>query len=134
MIDIEWARQFAQQWIAGWNDGDLERILGHCADDFEMTSPIIVVQLGVISGTLKGKKSIRPYWAQRICVRRTPRFELLDVLAGVNSVAIYNRSKTRTRHVATYDRNQTRSRNVVERIEFNPQRQVICAEALYRPE
>lgn len=134
MIEIEWARQFAQQWIAAWNDGDLERILGHCTDDFEMTSPIIVVQLGVVSGTLKGKEAIRPFWAQRICVRPTPRFELLDVLAGVNSVAIYYRSKTRTQHVATYDRNQTRSRNVVERIEFNPQRQVIRAEALYRPE
>jgi ketosteroid isomerase-like protein len=134
MIEIEWAKQFAEEWVAAWNNGDLERILRHCADDFEIISPVIVVQLGVVSGTLKGKEAIRPYWAQSVGVRPARRFELLDVLAGVTSVAIYYRGVVRTRHVATYDRNQSRSRYVVDRVEFNPQRQVIRAEALYRPE
>ena len=120
MIDIDWARQFAQAWIAAWNSGDLERILAHYADDFEMTSPVIVELMGVASGTLKGKDAIRPYWSKGLAVRPPLRFELLDVLAGVNSVAIYYRSATR-------------ARLVVERVEFNRQRQVIRGEALYRP-
>lgn len=119
MIDIEWAGAFAKEWIAAWNDGDLERILSHYADDFEMTSPVIVELMGVASGTLKGKEEIRPYWAKGLAARPLLRFELLDVLAGVNSVAIYYRSVTR-------------ARLVVERLEFNAGRQVVRGEALYR--
>lgn len=118
MIEIEWARRFAKEWIVAWNDHDLERILAHYADDFEMTSPMIVERMRVASGTLKGKEAIRPYWSQSLAAKPTLTFELLDVFAGVNSVAIYYR-------------NVTRSRLVVERIEFNSQHQAIRSEALY---
>ena len=53
VIQIEWAREFAREWIAAWNDGDLERILAHYADDFEMTSPLIIERMGVASGMLR---------------------------------------------------------------------------------
>jgi ketosteroid isomerase-like protein len=119
VIEIEWAREFAKEWVAAWNDGDLERILAHYADDFEMTSPLIVERMGVASGTLKGKEAIRPYWSKGIATQPPLSFKLLDVLAGVNSVAIYYHSVTR-------------SRLVVERLEFNSQRQAIRAEAIYR--
>jgi ketosteroid isomerase-like protein len=69
VIEIEWAREFAQEWVAAWNDGDLERILDHYADDFEMISPLIVERMGVASGTLKGKDAIRPYWSQGLAAR-----------------------------------------------------------------
>ena len=119
MIEIEWARKFARDWVAAWNDGNLERILAHYADDFEMTSPQIIERMGVASGTLKGKDAIRPYWSQGLALHPPVHFELIDVLAGVNSVAMYYRSVTR-------------ARLVVERVEFNSQRQVIRGEALYR--
>jgi ketosteroid isomerase-like protein len=119
MIEIEWARKFANEWVTAWNDADLERILAHYANDFEMTSPLIVERMGVASGTLKGKDAIRPYWSQGVALRPPAHFELIDVLAGVNSVAIYYRSVTR-------------SKLAVERFEFNSQRQVIRSEALYR--
>ena len=64
-MQIEWAREFAREWIAAWNDGDLERILAHYADDFEITCPLIVERMGVASGMLKGKNAIRPYWSAR---------------------------------------------------------------------
>ena len=96
-----------------------QRAVSNYADDFEMTSPLIVEWMGVASGTLKGKEAIRPYWERGLATRPPLRFELLDVLAGVNSVAIYYRSVTR-------------SKLVVERIEFNSRRHAIRAEALYR--
>jgi len=120
MIDIEWATAFAKEWIDAWNTGDLERVLAHYADDFEMTSPYIVERMGIISGTLKGKEAIRSYWAQGLAARPPLRFELLDVFAGVNSLAIYYRSATR-------------ARLVIELVEFDPQRRVIRGEALYKP-
>ncbi|HVZ60723.1 MAG TPA: nuclear transport factor 2 family protein [Terriglobales bacterium] len=121
MIDMEWATAFAAEWIDAWNAGDLERILSHYADDFEMTSPYIVERMGIASGTLKGKEAIRSYWAQALSGSPALRFELLDVLAGVNSLAIYYRSVTR-------------GRLVIERVEFDPQRRVIRGEALYKSE
>jgi hypothetical protein len=41
IIDRTFAREFAAEWIAAWNSGDLERILSHYADDFEIRSPLI---------------------------------------------------------------------------------------------
>lgn len=119
MIEIEWAREFAEEWVAAWNAGDLERILMHYADDFEMTSPLIIERMGIASGSLTGKAAIRPYWSQGLAARPPLYFEILDVLAGVNSVAIYYHSPNR-------------SRIVVERFEFDTQRQVVRSEAIHR--
>jgi len=60
MIERSWAEDFARDWIESWNAHDLERILGHYADDFEMTSPLIVQRLGITDGKLKGKDAVRP--------------------------------------------------------------------------
>lgn len=121
IIDVKWAKEFANEWVAAWNAGDLERILAHYADDFEMTSPLIVERMGVASGKLKGKDAIRPYWAKGISAQPPLNFKLLDVFVGVKSVAMHYHSISR-------------SRFVVERVEFNAQRQAIRAEALYRSE
>src|SRR5438876_10821997 len=57
MIDREWAEAFAREWVDAWNAHDLERILSHYTDDFEMASPLIVERMGVASGRLKGKEA-----------------------------------------------------------------------------
>jgi hypothetical protein len=119
VIDIVWARAFAQEWIAAWNSGDLERVFAHYTDDFEMTSPLIVEFMGIAGGTLKGKEAIRPYWSKGLAARPALHFQLVDVLAGVNSMAIYYHSVTRGKFV-------------VERIEFNAELQAIRGEAIYR--
>jgi ketosteroid isomerase-like protein len=94
-IDHDHAVAFAQDWIDAWNAGDLDRILSHYADDFEMSSPLIRERMGVESGSLKGKDAIRPYWAIGLAAQPPLRFELVDVAAGVNAVAIYYRNLTR---------------------------------------
>ena len=38
MIDPEWALAFAADWIESWNAHDMNRILSHYTDDFEMSS------------------------------------------------------------------------------------------------
>lgn len=40
MIDREWALEFARDWIESWNSHDMDRILSHYTDDFEMSSPL----------------------------------------------------------------------------------------------
>jgi ketosteroid isomerase-like protein len=89
MISAEQARTFAQEWVESWNSHDLERILSHYADDFEMTSPFIVGLMNEPSGTLQGKEKVRAYWAKAL--ERIPdlHFKLIEVLASVDSIAIY---------------------------------------------
>jgi ketosteroid isomerase-like protein len=91
MLSPEFATQFAAHWIAAWNSHDLMQVLAHYSDDFEMSSPYIARIAGEPSGTLKGKAAVGEYWAEAL--KRMPelRFELVETLAGVDSVVIYYR-------------------------------------------
>lgn len=82
------AQKFADEWIAAWNAHDLDRILSHYEDDFEMSSPAIARLTGEASGVLKGKKAVGEYWAGALRKYPDLRFELRHVLRGVNSVTL----------------------------------------------
>jgi ketosteroid isomerase-like protein len=88
MISEEHARAFAHEWIDSWNSHDLDRIMSHYADDFQMTSPFIVKLMNEPAGTIKGKENVRAYWAQAL--QRLPdlHFELIEVLKSVDSITI----------------------------------------------
>lgn len=89
MINKDWALDFAKEWIDSWNSHNLERVLSHYADDFEMNSPYIISFAGEPSGVLKGKVNVSAYWQSAL--ERVPElhFELLEVLVCVNSITIY---------------------------------------------
>jgi ketosteroid isomerase-like protein len=88
-MNAEAAQHFAEEWIEAWNTHDLDKILKHYSDDFEMSSPFIVQFSGERSGTLKGKRAIGNYWRSALSAIPDLRFELVDVLVGVNSVVLY---------------------------------------------
>jgi ketosteroid isomerase-like protein len=117
MIDAVWARQFAGEWIEAWNSHDLDRIFSHYTDDFEMTSPLIIERMKVESGTLRGKDQIRLYWQMGLEAIPPLRFELLDVLVGVNSITLYYR--------------RTSAKLAAEVLIFNNHQQVIKGIAHY---
>jgi tripartite-type tricarboxylate transporter receptor subunit TctC len=54
MNEVE-AQHFAVDWIEAWNSRDLERVLAHYADRFEMSSPFIARIAGEPSGRLRGR-------------------------------------------------------------------------------
>ncbi len=89
MISAEQSRTFAQEWIESWNSHDLDRIMAHYSDDFQMTSPFIIKLMNDPSGTIKGKEKVRAYWDKAL--KRIPdlHFELIEVLASVDSITIY---------------------------------------------
>lgn len=89
MMASGFAERFAREWVEAWNAHDLERILSHYEDDFEMSSPVIAKLVGEASGTLRGKSAIRAYWSKALAAAPDLRFELLSVLAGVNSLTVY---------------------------------------------
>lgn len=84
---------FARSWIDAWNAHDLDAVLAHYSDDFEFSSPLIRQIAGEASGRLKGKKAVRAYW--RAALARMPdlRFELVDVLAGIDGLLILYRGQ-----------------------------------------
>ncbi|MDA8231593.1 MAG: nuclear transport factor 2 family protein [Magnetospirillum sp.] len=88
-MDRDFAERFAAEWIAAWNAHDLDRVLRHYAEDFEMASPIIVQVAGEPSGTLKGKAAVGAYWRKALRMIPNLRFDLLAVLVGVGSVTLY---------------------------------------------
>ena len=119
MIDRDFARRFADEWIAAWNAHDLERILSHYADDFEMTSPLIVERMGVASGRLRGKDAVRPYWAGGLAARPGLHFTLVEVLVGVDALTMLYRSEL--------------GMLVAETIGFDESRRAIRGSAHYGP-
>ena len=89
MISTTFAQEFVQEWVASWNSHDLDRIMSHYTDDFEMTSPFIATVMQEPTGTIKGKANVRAYWAQAL--ERVPdlTFGLIDLLISVDSITIY---------------------------------------------
>ena len=55
MIMRELAEKFSTQWIEAWNSHDLDRILLHYSDDFEMSSPNIAQIAGEPSERSRGR-------------------------------------------------------------------------------
>ncbi len=89
LISINQAQKFAREWVEAWNSHDLDRIMSHYAENFQMTSPFIVTMMNEPSGTITGKENVRAYWAQAL--ERLPdlHFDLIEVLASAGSITIY---------------------------------------------
>jgi hypothetical protein len=117
LIEQSWANEFAKEWIAAWNSHDLDRILSHYVDDFEMSSPLIVERKRDPSGVLRGKSAIRDYWGIGLAANPPLQFELIDVHVRVNTIGILYRSVGR--------------RRVIEVLTFNKDKEVIRGNGLY---
>lgn len=89
MIDKRFATRFVNDWIDSWNHHDLDRILSHYTDDFEMSSPIIVQMAGEPSGTLKGKSAVGAYWAKALAAFPDLHFDHVATFLGVNSITLH---------------------------------------------
>ena len=87
-IDKDFAEKFANHWIKSWNAHDLDEILSHYTDDFELYSPLISERMGVAEGKLQGKAVISEYWSIGLSATPKLHFELINVLVGMRSMVI----------------------------------------------
>lgn len=83
--------KFATEWVNAWNARDLDAVLAHYREDFEMSSPFIAQIAGVASGVLQGKPAVRAYWSAALARMPDLHFDLIATMAGVNSVVIHYR-------------------------------------------
>lgn len=91
-MDLDGARAFASAWVDAWNRHDLEAILDHYADPPAHTSPLVVERLGRADGTIRDRAELAAYFARGLASTPPLRFELVDVLPGVSSVAVVYRN------------------------------------------
>jgi|SRR5215468_3410934 len=89
MISRKFAEAFATEWIEAWNSHDLDRILSHYSEAFELSSPFIVAVAGEPSGILKGHAAVRAYWSKALARQPGLHFRLLTVFSGVATAVIH---------------------------------------------
>ncbi len=118
-MDNAFAEHFANDWIDSWNSHDLQRILSHYADDFEMSSPVIIQVANEPSGTLRGKTAVGDYWMKDLQLIPDLHFELITTLVGVNSITLYYQG--------------ARGRLAAEVFHFNQDQKMTKAFAHYSP-
>ena len=88
-MDKAFVEHFAADWIDAWNAHDLDRVLSHYADDFEMSLPVIIQVAHESSGKLRGKAAVGAYWKKALELIPDLQFELVSILVGVTSITLY---------------------------------------------
>lgn len=83
---------FAHEWIAAWNESDLDRILSHYADEVIFRSPRIGLVTGDATCVVRGIDALRPYWQQAFDRNPNLRFELERVYASKDVITIAYRN------------------------------------------
>jgi ketosteroid isomerase-like protein len=83
---------WSQRWIQDWNSHNLDAILAHYSEDVEFTSPFVVKLMDRSDGKLQGKSILKEYFAKGLATYPDLRFELIQVLVGVDSVVFYYHS------------------------------------------
>jgi len=86
-MDREPIHGLPDQWIAAWSTHDLDAILSHYDESVELTSPAAAQLLG--TSTVSGKAALRAYFQRGLEAYPNLRFELEDVLWGVDSLVLY---------------------------------------------
>lgn len=91
------AWKLANHWAAAWNAHDLELIMTHYDEAVELTSPFAAQLLGTPAGKVIGKANLKAYFQRGLAAYPDLRFDLEDVLYGVNSVVLYYKNQKGTR-------------------------------------
>jgi ketosteroid isomerase-like protein len=92
------AWELANHWAAAWNGHDLDQIMSHYEDEFELISPVAAQLLGAPDGKVAGKANLRAYFKRGLDAYPELHFHLEDVLWGFNSMVLYytNQKGSRT--------------------------------------
>jgi len=83
---------FAKEWISAWNSHNIEDIMSHYSDTIAFTSPFAIAILKEPKGQIQGKATLRSYFTSALERYPDLKFELYQVLVGVNSVVLYYKS------------------------------------------
>ena len=92
MISKDNAQKLADEWIEAWNSHNIDNIISQYSDDSVFTSPFVAKLLGDESGAISGKEALKSLFTQALEEYPDLKFELHDVLIGVNSLTLLYKS------------------------------------------
>ena len=96
MLTREKTADYVKRWVAAFESKDLDRVLAFYANDVTFHSPLIARLSHDPSGTVHGKAALRAYVKKGFEVFDHIKFTVLDVLRGVDSIAIHYKGITGT--------------------------------------
>lgn len=92
-LQSSFARQFAEDWAKAWNSHDLDSILVHYDDAIILTSPVALKLLG--TPVVQGMAALREYFQRGLQAYPDLRFDLINVLWGVDTIVLYYKNNVR---------------------------------------
>jgi len=93
MLTEKQVRQLADHWIYAWNSHNLDEIMTHYDDAVVLVSPVALKILNVPSGMVNGKNALKAYFAKGLEIYPDLKFELIDLMWGVNSMMLYYKNQ-----------------------------------------
>jgi ketosteroid isomerase-like protein len=99
MLTMEKTADYVKRWVAAFESKDLDRVLAFYSNDVIFHSPLIARLSHDPSGTVQGRAALRAYVKKGFEVFDHIKFTVLDVLRGVDSIAIHYKGITGTRVV-----------------------------------
>ncbi|RYZ19441.1 MAG: nuclear transport factor 2 family protein [Sphingobacteriales bacterium] len=88
MLSSEKASLFAREWIEAFNSHDLERILGHYAEELEFHSPFIPLLKFNETGVIHTKQDLASYFKVGLEAYPDLHFDFHDCYTGTDSLVI----------------------------------------------
>jgi len=80
--------RFTDEWIAAWNNHDLEAILSHYDDAVVLRSPTAARIVPGSGGVISGKEALRSYWTAALSASPDLRFTAGATYLGADTIAI----------------------------------------------
>lgn len=93
-LQPSFVQTFAPDWIDAWNSHDIDRILAHYAPNVVLTSPV-AQRILQGDGNVRGIEALRAYFTRGLQAFPDARFELIDTLAGIETIVLYYRNQLR---------------------------------------
>ena len=84
----------AEQWIAAWNERNLDAIMKHYTPVVHFSAPTVVSRWNKADGVLIGQDALRQHFKRGLELAPNLHFELVDVLMGVDGMTIVYRRET----------------------------------------
>jgi ketosteroid isomerase-like protein len=77
---------FAEEWEAAWNSHSLDRVMAHYSPEVTFRSQKAMRLMG--QGELRGRETLRAYWAQALAQQPDLSFVVVDVFQGHGMMVI----------------------------------------------
>jgi ketosteroid isomerase-like protein len=90
-LSAEEIRAHAEQWIAAWNQRDIEKIMEHYAEDIEFEANTVVRRWQKADGKLIGRDELRKHFEFGLSLAPSLHFELEDVFFAPSGYAVLYR-------------------------------------------